>query len=195
MRYEKSIRILHILLLLTVLSQLVTELFMQVPKPGEQFEFFPLFLFSVHWVIGFFVLIIGLSYLMLVLDKDDHRNRLFPWLEKDLRTALIVEAKRDIPGWLKGKLPAPDQVHLIAGTVHGLGLLLATALGMTGVIIYLGIKHDGSMPPAIRAIREIHEVLGIMLWLFIVGHLLMATLHQIKGHRVLQNMFTKSGDS
>lgn len=195
MRYEKSIRILHILLLLTVLSQLATELFMQVPKPGEQPEFFPLFLFSIHWVIGFFVVIICLSYLMLVLDKDDHRNRLFPWLERDLRTALIAEAKRDIPGWFKGRLPPPDQVHLIAGTVHGLGLLLATSLGMTGVIIYLGIKHDGSIPPAIHFIREIHEVLGIMLWLFIVGHLLMATLHQIKGHRVLQNMFTQNGDA
>lgn len=168
---------------------------MQVPKPGEAADHFALFLFSIHWVIGFFVVIICLAYLMLVMDKVEHRNRLFPWLEKDLRASLLIEAKRDIPGWLKGKLPSPDQAHLIAGTVHGLGLLLATALGMTGVIIYLGIKHDGSMPPAIRAIREIHEVLGIMLWLFIVGHLLMATLHQIKGHRVLQNMFTKNGDS
>lgn len=195
MRYEKSIRILHILLLLTVLSQLATELFMQAPKQGEAADHFALFLFSIHWVIGFFVVIICLSYLMLVLDKDDHRNRLFPWLEGDLRTALIVEAKRDIPGWFKGILPSPDQAHLIAGTVHGLGLLLATGLGMTGVIIYLGIKHDGSMPPAIHFIREVHEVLGIMLWLFIVGHLLMAALHQIKGHRVLQNMFTKSEDA
>jgi len=193
MKYEKSIRILHLILLLTVLSQLLTELFMQVPKPGEQFAALPLLLFSIHWVIGFFVLIIALSYLMLIMDREDHRNRRSPWLEQDLRSALIAEIKRDVPGWLKGKLPVPDQAHLIAGTVHGLGLLLATGLGSTGVIIYLGMKHDGSMPAAIHAIKEIHEIFGILLWLFVIGHLSMALMHQIKGHRVIQNIFSGDG--
>ena len=190
MRYEKVSRVFHIALLLTVLAQLLTEQFMQVPKPGEPIDLVAGFIFSVHQMIGFIVLIIAITYLLVIMDKLEHRTRLFPWLDRDLRAALLIEIKRDLPGWFTGKLPNPEQAHLIAGTVHGLGLLLATGLGMTGSIIFLGIKHDGSMPPAIHTLREIHELLGTMLWIFIIGHVSMAVIHQIKGHRVLQAIFS-----
>jgi len=190
MKHEKSIRIIHLLLMFTVVGQLLTEQFMKVPKPGEQFEAFALFLFSIHQLIGFAVMIIAITYLMVVMDNLVHRNRLFPWLDGTLRASLISEAKRDIPGWFKGNLPPPAQAHLIAGTVHGLGLMLATGMGMTGVIIYLGMKHDGSMGAGIHTIREIHELLGTVMWIFVFGHILMAIMHQIKGHRIMQDMFS-----
>jgi len=63
-------------------------------------------------------------------------------------------------------------------------------LGVTGSIIFLGIKHDGSMPPAIHTIKEIHELLGTTLWIYLIGHVSMAVLHQIKGHRVMQAIFS-----
>jgi len=190
MRYEKVTRVLHLFLLLTVLVQLLTEQLMQVPKPGEPIDLVAGFIFSVHQMIGFVVLIIAITYLLVIMDKVESRMRLFPWLEQGLRTALIAEIRRDLPGWFKGKLPSPDQAHLIAGTVHGLGLLLATGLGVTGSIIFLGIKHDGSMPPAIHTIKEIHELLGTTLWIYLIGHVSMAVLHQIKGHRVKQAIFS-----
>lgn len=190
MRYEKVTRMLHLFLLLTVLAQLLTEQLMRVPKPGEPIDLVAGFIFSVHQMIGFVVLIIAITYLLVIMDKVENRMRLFPWLEQGLRTALLAEIRHDLPGWFKGKLPAPDQAHLIAGTVHGLGLLLATGLGVTGSIIFLGIKHDGSMPPAIHTIKEIHELLGTTLWIYFVGHVSMAVMHQIKGHRVMQAIFS-----
>ncbi|ATX81579.1 Cytochrome b561 [Mariprofundus ferrinatatus] len=194
MKYEKSTRILHILLMLTVLAQLLSEQFMQVPKPGKAIDQLAGFIFSIHQFGGFVVLIVAIAYLMTVLDRDESRLRLFPWLDPAKRKSLITEIKCDIPGWFKGVLPPPEQAHLIAGTVHGLGLMLATGLGLTGSIIYLGMKHDGGMPPAVHTIKELHELLGTTLWFFVVGHLLMALLHQIKGHRVLQKMFTANDE-
>jgi len=189
MRHDRTIRIMHIFIILTVFTQLLTELFMQVPKPGESMDKLTGLIFSAHEIMGMVVLIIMIIYLMIVGDNEQHRNRLFPWLLPEGRTGLITEFKRDVPGWFKGTLAKPEDAHLIAGSVHGLGVILVFLLGLTGCIIYLGMKHDGSMPPAIKSIRELHELLGTLLWIFIIGHLLMAAAHQFKGHRVLQGMF------
>ncbi|GAV19386.1 prokaryotic cytochrome b561 [Mariprofundus micogutta] len=190
MKHDRTIRILHIFIIITVFTQLLTELFMQVPKPGEKIDPLMGLIFSAHEIMGMVVLTIVIVYLMIVGDKEEHRSRLFPWLTADGRSGLICELKRDVPGWFKGILSKPEDAHLIAGSVHGLGIILAFLLGATGCIIYLGMKHDGSMPPAIKSIREFHELLGTTMWIFVCGHLFMATMHQIKGHRVLQAMFS-----
>ena len=193
MRYNKTIRILHLMLMLGVLAQLCSELLMQVPKPGESIDQMAGFFFSIHQLIGFVVLIIAITYLMVIMEHSKHKNRLFPWLDATLRAELIREIQRDIPGWFRGVLPSPDQAHLLAGTVHGLGLILATGLGLSGSVIYLGINSDGSMPPPIHTIKELHEILGTLMWIFMAGHLVMALLHQVKGHQVLQKIFTADG--
>ncbi len=189
MRHERTIRILHIFIIIVVFTQLLTELFMQVPKPGEKIDVLMGLVFSVHEIMGMIVLIVMIIYLMIVGDNEQHRNRLFPWLTPEGRAGLIIELKRDVPGWFKGILAKPEDAHRIAGSIHGLGVILTTLLGVTGCIIYLGMKHDGSMPPAIKSIREFHELLGTLLWIFICGHMFMAAVHQFKGHRVLQGMF------
>lgn len=193
MKHEKSVRTLHLLLMLTVIVQLLSEQFMQVPKPGEPINQVAALIFSLHQVVGIVVLIISATYLVMVIDREESKLRLFPWLDKKLRSSLIAETVRDIPGWFRGILPPPTQVHLVAGTVHGLGLLLATGLGVTGSIIYLGIEDDGSMSKPLHAMKDFHEVLGTTMWVFVLGHLLMALLHQIKGHNTLQSMFTDGG--
>lgn len=193
MTYERPVQILHLLLMLTVLIQLLSEQFMQIPKPGQQINEFGALIFGLHQFSGFIVLIVAIVYLMVVLDKAEGKNRLFPWLSSEGRTILLQEIKRDLPGWFKGLLPAPEQAHTIAGTVHGLGIVLATTLGVTGSMIYLGINPDGSMPPPIHMIKELHELLGILMWLFFFGHSAMALLHQLKGHQIIQAVFTRSG--
>ncbi len=194
MKHEKSSRTLHLLLMLTVTFQLLSEQFMQAPKPGEQISQIAALFFSLHQAAGIVVLIIATTYLITVVDREESKLRLFPWLDSGLRKNLIAEAIRDIPRWFRGVIPPPDQAHLIAGTVHGIGLMLATGLGVTGSIIYLGIENDGSMSKPLHAIKEFHEILGTVMWIFVSGHLFMAILHQIKGHRTLQGMFTSEGD-
>lgn len=194
MKPDRSIQIFHILLLLSVVAQLLTEQFMQVPEPNKQFDEFAVFLFSIHQFIGFVVLMFAIAYLMTVSGNSEHKNRLFPWLEADGRSALLAEIKHETPGWFSGKLSHPDQAHSIAGTVHGLGLILVTLLGVTGSMVYMGISHNGSMSAATHAIKEAHEILGTILWLFIAGHLLMTAMHQVSGHKVLQKIFFKQND-
>ncbi|MFQ5519089.1 MAG: cytochrome b/b6 domain-containing protein [Mariprofundus sp.] len=191
MSYERPVRILHFSLMITVMMQLLSEQFMQVPKPGHVIDELGALIFGFHQLSGFIVLIAAIVYLMIVLDKDEGKQRLFPWLSSEGRCALWLEIRRDIPGWFKGKLRTPDEAHAIAGCVHGMGIMLTTALGLTGSMIYLGIEPDGAMPPPIKLIREAHEIMGLAMWIFVLGHVCMAILHQIKGHQLLQAMFCK----
>ncbi len=181
----------------TILLQLISEQLMQVPEPGHAVEATGALFFGIHQFIGFVVMVTVLVYLIIVMEKPEDRTRLFPWLDSSERNNLWLEIKRDVPGWFRGKLLPTDEAHLLAGTVHGLGISLALLLGATGCIIYLEIEPDGGMSPTLKLIRQSHEVMGTMMWIFIVGHAGMALMHQLRGHGVLQAMFhpAKEDDS
>jgi cytochrome b561 len=189
MQYARPIRILHLCIMITIMLQLISEQLMQVPQPGQSVSATGALFFGFHQFIGFVALITVLVYLIVVMEKYEDRVRLFPWLASSGRSDLWLEIKRDVPGWFRGKLRSPDEANLIAGTVHGMGISLALLLGITGSIIYLEIKPDGGMSPALKLIRQCHEIMGVAMWFFTIGHAAMALIHQLRGHGILQAMF------
>jgi len=46
----------------------------------------------------------------------------------------------------------------------------------------------GGMDDVVHALKEVHEVLGGLLLYYVIGHVAMVVLHQIKGHRSLQRI-------
>jgi cytochrome b561 len=175
--------------MITILLQLISEQLMQVPQPGQSVLATGALFFGLHQFIGFVVLITVSVYLIVVIEKPEDRVRLFPWLDSSGRSGLWLEIKRDVPGWVRGKLRHPNEARLIAGTVHGMGISLALLLGVTGSIIYLEIEPDGGMSPALKLIRQCHEIMGTAMWIFVIGHAAMALMHQLRGHDVLRAMF------
>ena len=195
-RYARITRLLHTGLAAAVLLQLLSEQLMRIVKPGEPVpSTFETLSFTVHEFIGFVVLIlVGVRFILLMDDKKDGWSSLFPWIEPSGRAALFNEIRNEIPGWLRGKLKSPDEAALLARTVHGLGLLLAFGMGMTGSFLFVSIRPDGSMDAVAKAIKEMHEILGTVMWVYVIGHAVMAFTHQMLGHRVLQDIFSPDRD-
>ncbi|MFQ5356184.1 MAG: cytochrome b/b6 domain-containing protein [Mariprofundaceae bacterium] len=195
MRYDRSVRILHLAIMLDVLIQLVSELFMKVPKAGEMILPVERIVFMVHEWNGFIVLALVVAYIMYLTDGEGGWNRLFPWTSAAGCKGLWQEIRQDVPGWFRGKLKKPADAHYIAGTVHGLSILLVIGLGASGIMIFMGLESDGSMSPEIKLLRELHSKMGTLMWVYIFGHTGMALIHQLSGHRILQDMFSFREDA
>jgi len=189
MPYNRTIRILHFTIVLSVLLQLLGETLIGLPEPNHPRHGMDTLIVGIHETIGIIALILVCTYLAMVVDEAAGRNRLFPWLSASGRSGLWSEIGRDMPDWLRGKLPPPEENHTIAGTIHGLGISLALLMGLTGMMIFLGTGPHGEMPPDIKAIWQYHSIMGTMMWVFVAGHAGMAIVHEIKGHKVLREMF------
>lgn len=196
MIYDRITRILHAGIAIAVSLQLISEQMMRAPEPGKvPPNLVEALFFAVHEFIGFAILtLVVLRFVFLMDDKEGGWAKLFPWIETAGRLALFNEIRQDIPGWIKGKLKRPDDANCLARSVHGLGLLLALGLGLTGSMIYAGMEPDGGMSPPLRFIRECHGIMGTMMWVYLIGHVCMVFAHQLLGHRILQNMFRLGAD-
>ncbi|MFQ5582345.1 MAG: cytochrome b/b6 domain-containing protein [Mariprofundaceae bacterium] len=194
MRYDRTVRIFHLIIMITVLAQLLTEQLMKVPKPGEAIQPFEALLFGIHEWNGFVILALVAAYIMYLTDDKDDWKRLFPWTSASGCKGLWQEIRLDVPGWLKGRLKRPADAHHIAGTVHGLSILLAIGLGSTGIMIFMGLESDGSMSPEIKLLRDLHSKMGTLMWIYMFGHTGMALMHQLSGHRILQDIFSLKDD-
>ena len=190
--YTKINRILHALFALMMVVQLIDEAFMKRPKlvdgaprmrSDEQ-----IFFFDMHeWIGVILLVVVGLRFMMM-LGNPEEVKRLFPFLSAERMKGVIADIK-EIPGWFTGKLKAPGDDDYLAGLVHGLGLLLGLALGLTGTAMFVGMDPiNGTMNEFVHQLKEIHEILGELLFYYVIGHVAMVVLHQIKGHRSLQRI-------
>ncbi len=195
MRHDRSIRILHTGIVASVLFQLVTEkLFDMRSAAGHPQDAMHSLLIGIHEGIGSLALILVCVYLLVVLDDADGRERLFPWLYEEGRASLWREWIRDVPGWFAGRLPPPEESHAIAGAFHGLGIVVALLLGLTGSMLFIGIGPQGKMTPDIRIVAKAHDLLTDLMWIFVAAHAGMALAHEWKGHKMLREMFSLRKD-
>jgi len=193
-RFSRGVRVLHLSMTLGVLLQLVSEQLMEVPKPGETIQPMEALFLTLHEWNGFVVLGIAFFYLMYLANDGDEWKRLFPWLGVDGCKGLWREIRTDIPGWIQGRLRPPTEAHYLAGTVHGMSILLMIGLGSTGILIFMGLESSGEMSEDIRLLRNLHANLGTLMWIYLFGHAGMGLLHQLKGHHVLEQMFSLGAD-
>jgi len=185
-------RILHFLFGSMMVFQLISEELMKRPKlidgaprirTDEQ-----IFFFELHEWFGIILLVIVGLRLSLLLGNPDEARKLFPFVSIDRMRGVITELK-EIPGWLVGKISPPSDDDCLSGLIHGLGLLLGLALGLTGATMFVGMNPaDGTMDAFVHLMKETHEVLGELLWYYVIGHVAMALIHQLKGHRALQRI-------
>jgi len=181
-------------MMLTVLVQLISGQWMKVPRPGETVQAIESIFLGLHEWDGFIVLAIVAFYLMYMSNDRDDWKRLFPWMSASGCKGLWQSIRFDIPGWLKGRLKEPAEAHYIAGTVHGLGILLLIGLGSTGIMIFMRLESSGEMNEEIKLLRGLHAYLGTLLWIYMFGHVGMTIIHQLKGHNVFREMISLKED-
>ncbi len=190
MYYDKITRILHWGFALLIPLQLLSEELMKRPKPGRIRDDMQIFFFEMHELIGWAAFILVTMRLIWgLMSSEASWMRLYPYFSATGRKLLAYELKNEVPGWFKGKLPNPSRERCMASAVHGLGLLLVTTMGLTGVMMSLGMEDSGLMTGIIHDAKEFHELLGTLLWIYIIAHVAMTALHMMLGHPMLQRIF------
>ena len=191
MTYDRITRWLHAGIALAVVVQLVSSQVMAVPQPGQLLKVTETTFFSVHRWSG--ICVLGLLVLHWLWSSAGHVvygwGHLFPWFS-EARLREVLSALKAMPDWLRGRLSGEsNETTPLAGAVHGLGLVVATAMALTGSTIFFGMAPDGSMSGFIEVVREIHGFIANFIWAYFVGHVGMAVLHQWRSEPLIFKMF------
>jgi len=190
-RINTSTRVLHFLFILTVAFQLGSALVMRVPEPGKMVIWANV-LFSWHIMfIGWTAYLLSFIYAMTRYADKDAWGRLVPWFSKKYRAEFFKSAKEELPGIFTGKLAPPENRTALAGAMHGLGFLTLIALGTTGAYVMNGVRSDGSMTMDMVFMFNLHELFGIVIYVFIACHVSMVIYHLLLGHKRVLDIFER----
>lgn len=192
MRHSLLTKALHALLALSITHQLLISLVMEEPHPPRRPIETP---FQLHaWVgVASFGIVMAFWLWTLARRSEAGIGAFVPWFSASRRRAILDDLRAY--GAALRRLEMPDAtVHAaFANAVHGLGLLLATYLSATGFIVYTQMAADGSMTRLGHMLADWHGALANVMWAYLIGHALMALLHQILGEGLLRKMWTISG--
>jgi cytochrome b561 len=190
--YDRIVRWLHAGIALAVVIQLLSSLVMQVPQPGRvplepQHAFF-----LIHEGSGLTLVTLLVLHWLWALTGHvaGGWGHLFPWFSR-ARLRALLGALKGLPSWLRDSRALDEEVmYPLAGAVHGLGLVTVTAMALTGATMVLAMASDGSMGTLLRAVRWVHGFVANFMWAYVIGHVTMAVLHQVRGERLLTRMFS-----
>ncbi|GAO36641.1 hypothetical protein SCT_2051 [Sulfuricella sp. T08] len=160
MKYDRTTYWLHAGLAFGVSAQLMFSLMMDAPRLGVPTGGMGDVFFQIHRMGGLGVLALLIVHWLWQLSgrASNGMKVLYPWLFK--RRLSPSPTHRSIRG----------RLQVSAGTLQGLGLLIASLMAMTGLILYFGVTGDGGMSTFVTAIREVHSATAISLWIYLGLH-------------------------
>ncbi|WP_448192658.1 cytochrome b/b6 domain-containing protein [Azospirillum sp. sgz301742] len=188
MPYDSVTRLLHATIASGVTIQMLVCLVMVYPRPNR----LPNALWEVHEIVGLILAVALALHWAWSLGRAALGGRpilLFPWF-----AASRLRALRDdlftMGGELRnGRIPHADEPRPAAAAFQGLGLVVASVLALTGMVMYFGMAENGAMGPVVHALKEVHEAAGPLMWAYLAVHPTIGILHQLAGHRTLSRMF------
>jgi cytochrome b561 len=176
-------RILHLAVLLTVVDQLLTSLVMERPLPGEDADW-PFALHQQVGVVGLGVLLLFWVWTLIRDRRETPLRRLLPWFSADGLAGLAADLRAVLRALAKGKAP-PLHLDALAGAVHGLGVLVASFLALSGaawLYLFTGTPYG-------RMALMAHKLAGNVMWAYLIAHALAALAHEARGDRIFARMF------
>lgn len=188
-RHNRATRLLHAGLALAIVSQLLTSLAMQGPddvQPGDV-------LFQVHRYSGLAatVLAFGLWLTILVRSRGTELGALIPWFSGRRLAALWRDIKVHGREALNLRLPSHDPQAALPSAVHGLGLLLISAMAASGALYFVqvGLGLHSAEPDGMIAMT-VHLALGNLVWAYLIAHAGLAALHHLLRSMSLSTMWS-----
>lgn len=187
MIYDRFTRILHLFIAAGMVVQMIISLVMVYPKPGRQSDTF----YAFHETWGHMLLVLLLIHWIWCMVRSGNItfSLLFPWLSWPRYRAIQEDIKRYVAHARQFRLPnSTQQASPLASAVQGLGLSVATLLGVSGTIIFFAMAKNGAMIGWVHDVKEAHETLGSLMWVYLVVHATMGILHQLAGHGSMRAM-------
>lgn len=166
----KKIRILHLLILVLVISQIIVSNWMTGTKSVVPPFFDMAYLFTWIHIISGFVLFFLTFFLVVSCFNQRGFKYFYPYLWGDFK-----QIKEDINSLLAKKLPDSSPKGL-AATVQGLGLGALSIVILSGITWFILWLQQS--PFALEA-RSIHKSLTILIEIYIYGHGGLGVIHFI----------------
>lgn len=184
-------RLFHGALALAVVIQLGTSLGMEMPRGGRPGDL----LFGLHEVSGLAAL--GLATLFwlaaLLRRRGTPLGRLFPWFSAARRAALWQDMRQHLLAATRFRLPDHRDEAALPSAVHGLGLILMTAMAATGGTYYAFAVPGQPLDASVRLVLEVHSTLGNLAWAYLLGHAALALLQHLSRNLTLDAMWSLRG--
>jgi len=189
MRINWAIRMLHYFLLVSAVYQLLSSEWMVVPEPGK-LPGVGVALFYLHaWFFGWIALTGACVYALRAYYEPDTWKLMMPWFSVSRLSTLFAALRKEVPDILRGRLAPMEVKSPLAGAVHGLGIMLLIGLGMSGLYLMLGVRSYGPMSLDVLLSFKIHELFGILAWVFLAGHAIMTLYHLALRHPTVEEIF------
>jgi cytochrome b561 len=182
-RHDLATRLLHMAVALSVIWQLGVSLVMHKPRgarPGDVF-------FATHSYVGVATLgLLAVFWLLVLLRRQGTAlGALVPWLSSARRHAAWADAKAHAAALLRLRMPGHQAGSALASAVHGLGLLLMSAIAATGAAWWFVQPSTTA-----RVFEDVHKALANLAWAYLVAHASLAVIHHLRGEDVLSAMWS-----
>jgi hypothetical protein len=156
---------------------------MERPLPGEE----PGWPYVLHeWIglAGVGVLTLFWPWSLARSSSETPLSRLFPWFSLKRLSDIVDEIAGFARDAVALRMPS-FELDASASAVHGLGLMLASFLALSGAAWYFVFAGT----PYAKILMGLHSLAGNLMWVYLVGHASMAVLHQLAGDEVFSRMF------
>ncbi len=185
--WTRTTKVLHFGMAIAIVAQLAVSLIMEFPESPAQAKTTGATFFEVHETVGIVaVIFVILHWLWLFKTPDNGFADLFPWGTTG-RKRVADEMKRAIKG---EQFEGGPQSGGLVGLVHGLGLLTAGSMALTGLVLFFVLPEGGAKPSAtVEGVMETHATIASLMWIYVIAHVAMAYRHHFSGHTTLKDMF------
>lgn len=176
-RHALRTRVVHAGLALAVVTQLLSSLVMKPAEDGKAGNFW----FEVHEYGGLAAFgLIALFWIILTARKRGTPARhLFPWFSSDRRAALWADIKDHARTLRNLRLPPHDDDNPLASAIHGLGILLITAMAASGTLYYFIGDGNPDAGGLVGLAMFVHTSLANLAWAYLIGHASLAVIQHV----------------
>jgi hypothetical protein len=178
-------RLLHAGLAGTIIVQLASSQFMKPDGAGNT-------AFAVHQWAGLAAtgLVAAFWANTMLRQRGTPLVQLLPWLSGSARTALWQDIASHIAALKARKMPLHGESAPFASAIHGLGLLLMTAMAGSGFVYYFINSGDPDAGGAVGLTMLVHTTLANLVWAYLIGHAGMGILAHLAGTLPLGRMWS-----
>jgi len=146
---------------------------------------------AAHRTGGIFVAMIVLANLLwAIIARGRSRKRQVSVLFSSEHWRQALSIARRLPRALLGKNPLPEPGNSLSLVFEMLGLLIMTAMAISGSMIwYLWAGPGNTVSVQAETLMGIHASVAIMLLFYLLGHISMALMHARAGDPVFARIF------
>lgn len=187
-RHTRITRLAHMGLAIAVISQLLTSLVLVAPAPDAIGNAW----FNVHQVGGLsaFVFMVLFWIALTVRRAGSAPGLLFPWLNGERLAALWTDIRAHLAALVRLRLPPFEEHGPFAGAIHGLGLLLITAMAGSGTLYFFINTGNPDAGGLVGVAMFVHLSLASLVWFYLIGHSSLAIIHHFTANLRLSEMWS-----